>query len=153
MPEPNLTERQQQILDVISAHLRRHGFAPTVRDVGDSIGLSSSATIQKHLDSLRRKGLLSWSHHRNRVLVPVEWTNAVHLSAEDATHLADLLDQALRCVPVDSLLGLRLCHWRTYLADPEAQEYEITPAGLSALATEEDDPEKLQELDAPEKGG
>ena len=57
-----LSAKQQQILDVIRTHIEQRGFAPTVREIGKEVSLSSSCTVKKHLDSLESKGFL----HRDR---------------------------------------------------------------------------------------
>ena len=41
----DLTARQQQILEVVDAHLVRHGYPPTVREIGEAVGLTSSSTV------------------------------------------------------------------------------------------------------------
>ncbi|MGI4787439.1 MAG: transcriptional repressor LexA [Janthinobacterium lividum] len=53
-----LTEKQRQILEVIRTHIEQRGHAPTVREIGKEVGLSSSCTVKKHLDSLETKGFL-----------------------------------------------------------------------------------------------
>ncbi len=54
----SLTEKQQQILDVVRAQIEQRGHAPTVREIGTRVNLSSSCTVKKHLDSLVAKGFL-----------------------------------------------------------------------------------------------
>lgn len=53
-----LTDKQRQILDVIRTHIEQRGHAPTVREIGAQVNLSSSCTVKKHLDSLEAKGFL-----------------------------------------------------------------------------------------------
>jgi repressor LexA len=53
-----LTEKQRQILEVIRTHIEQRGHAPTVREIGAEVSLSSSCTVKKHLDSLETKGFL-----------------------------------------------------------------------------------------------
>ena len=48
----NLTERQNEVLDVIKKYIADNGYPPTVREIGDILGLSSPATIQVHFDNL-----------------------------------------------------------------------------------------------------
>ena len=54
----SLTEKQRQILEVIRTHIEQRGHAPTVREIGAQVSLSSSCTVKKHLDSLEAKGFL-----------------------------------------------------------------------------------------------
>lgn len=54
----NLTPRQREILDVIVEHLHQHGYPPSVREIGEAVGLRSPATVKSHLDNLRDAGYL-----------------------------------------------------------------------------------------------
>ena len=54
----NLTKRQQEIFDFIKRYSARHGYPPTVRDIGKAIGLTSSSTVHAHLSNLEKSGLL-----------------------------------------------------------------------------------------------
>jgi len=58
MVELNLTKRQQEIFDFIKRYSARHGYPPTVRDIGKAIGLTSSSTVHAHLANLEKVGLL-----------------------------------------------------------------------------------------------
>jgi repressor LexA len=54
----NLTKRQQEIFDFIKRYSAKHGYPPTVRDIGKAIGLTSSSTVHAHLANLEKVGLL-----------------------------------------------------------------------------------------------
>jgi repressor LexA len=58
MVELNLTKRQQEIFDFIKRYSAKHGYPPTVRDIGKAIGLTSSSTVHAHLANLEKVGLL-----------------------------------------------------------------------------------------------
>jgi repressor LexA len=58
MVELNLTKRQQEIFDYIGRYSAKHGYPPTVRDIGRAIGLTSSSTVHTHLANLEKIGLL-----------------------------------------------------------------------------------------------
>ena len=53
-----LTGKRRQILDVIAEHLRTHGYPPSVREIGEAVGLTSSSTVHAHLATLQREGFL-----------------------------------------------------------------------------------------------
>ena len=53
-----LTPRQREILDVIVEHQRERGYPPSVREIGEAVGLRSPATVKSHLDNLRDAGYL-----------------------------------------------------------------------------------------------
>src|SRR6186997_559625 len=54
----DLTKRQREIFDFISRYLSRHGYPPTVREIGKAVGLHSSSTVHAHLSNLEKIGLL-----------------------------------------------------------------------------------------------
>jgi repressor LexA len=53
-----LTERQQQIWNFLVEYVDRHGYPPTVREIGSAVGLTSSSTVHAHLANLEKIGLL-----------------------------------------------------------------------------------------------
>src|SRR6478752_4036853 len=58
MAEVQLTARQREILEVIERHLRIRGYPPSVREIGEAVGLTSPSTVHNHLASLQRMGYL-----------------------------------------------------------------------------------------------
>jgi repressor LexA len=54
----DLTKRQQEIFDFIKQYSNKHGYPPTVRDIGKAVGLASSSTVHAHRANLERIGLL-----------------------------------------------------------------------------------------------
>ncbi len=63
-----ITDRQRQILDFIRAEIHRRGFPPSVREIGEAIGLSSSSTVHAHLSSLEEMGLIRRDPSKPRAL-------------------------------------------------------------------------------------
>lgn len=53
-----LTARQRQILDVIETNMRERGYPPSVREIGEAVGLTSPSTVHSHLATLERLGYL-----------------------------------------------------------------------------------------------
>jgi repressor LexA len=53
-----LTKRQREIFEFIRRYSHKHGYPPTVRDIGRAVGLASSSTVHTHLANLERIGLL-----------------------------------------------------------------------------------------------
>ncbi|HEY8347313.1 MAG TPA: transcriptional repressor LexA [Symbiobacteriaceae bacterium] len=53
-----LTERQRQVLQFIKDEIRRKGYPPSVREIGEAIGLSSSSTVHGHIARLEQKGYI-----------------------------------------------------------------------------------------------
>jgi repressor LexA len=61
-----LTRRQREMLDNIERFIQRHGYSPTLEEIGQLMNLSSLATVHKHLQNLEAKGLIkrNWNHSR-----------------------------------------------------------------------------------------
>ena len=55
---PMLTTRQQEIWQFLAEYVDAHGYPPTVREIGDAVGLASPSTVHAHLANLERAGLL-----------------------------------------------------------------------------------------------
>jgi len=53
-----ITDRQRQVLEGIHQIARERGYPPTVREIGERLGLRSSCTVQRHLEALERKGYI-----------------------------------------------------------------------------------------------
>jgi len=72
----HLTRRQKEILDFLGGYIGEHGYAPTIEEIGHHFGLSSLATVHKHLTNLQEKGLIkrAWNRSRALELVPTEVT-------------------------------------------------------------------------------
>ena len=58
MTEATLTSRQREILDFIARQMRERGYPPSVREIGEAVGLTSPSTVHSHLASLQRLGFL-----------------------------------------------------------------------------------------------
>jgi repressor LexA len=58
MTEAVLTPKRREILHFISAELRQRGYPPSVREIGEAVGLTSSSTVHAHLATLQRHGYL-----------------------------------------------------------------------------------------------
>ncbi len=61
-----LTKRQKEILDYVRDHVGEHGYAPTLQEIGVRFGLSSPATVYKHVEQLVRKGYLRKAPNQGR---------------------------------------------------------------------------------------
>ncbi len=63
-----LTERQREILDFIEAQMRERGYPPSVREIGEAVGLTSPSTVHSHLATLQRYGFLHRDPTKPRAL-------------------------------------------------------------------------------------
>ena len=67
-----LTKRQREILDYLNEFIEQRGYAPSLEEIGRRFGLSSLATVHKHLTNLQDKGFIrrAWNRSRSVELVP-----------------------------------------------------------------------------------
>jgi repressor LexA len=63
-----VTPRQRSVYNAISGFISEKRYAPTVREIGALVGLTSSATVVAHLRALQKKGFISWDPLRPRTI-------------------------------------------------------------------------------------
>ncbi len=61
-----ITKRQREVYDFISEFVAGKGYSPSFEEIGDALGLSSLATVHKHISNLETKGLLKRDYNRSR---------------------------------------------------------------------------------------
>jgi repressor LexA len=112
-----LSERQQQVLDYIRKTVADRGYPPSVREIGEAIGLSSPSTVHSHLSALVRAGAIKRDPTKPRAIMIVE-----QLEPAAASPLPD----RLREVPV---LG-RIAAGTPILAAEHVEEVIPLPVDL-----------------------
>jgi repressor LexA len=85
-----LTGRQQEIWTFLTEYVDRHGYPPTVREIGEAVGLASPSTVHAHLANLERAGLLRRDPTKPRAL---ELSGAHRASAAAAAQKLPLVGQ------------------------------------------------------------
>jgi len=63
-----LSKRQQEIYDFVVSYAAKHGYPPTVREIGEEVGLASPSTVHAHLANLERAGMLRRDPTKPRAL-------------------------------------------------------------------------------------
>jgi repressor LexA len=107
---PVLTERQRQILDFLTSYLDAHGYPPTVREIGEAVGLASPSTVHAHLANLERAGLIKRDPTKPRAL---ELTERIRSQPAEDVHRLPLVGEIAAGSPL--------------LADQNVQEYLAVP--------------------------
>ncbi|MFI6849523.1 transcriptional repressor LexA [Kitasatospora sp. NPDC050467] len=64
--DDGLTERQRRVIAAIKDSVQRRGYPPSIREIGDAVGLSSSSSVAHQLDRLQKMGLVVKDPHRPR---------------------------------------------------------------------------------------
>lgn len=92
-----LTKRQRQMLDCIGRFIDENGYSPTLEEIGGKMGLSSPATVHKHLQNLEAKGQIrrNWNHSRSVELIGE--------AAEDSSRAAPLLGYVAAGSPIEAI--------------------------------------------------
>ena len=67
--ESGLTPRQRRVLDEIRSSVERRGYPPSMREIGEAVGLTSSSSVSHQLATLERKGFLRRDPNRPRAIV------------------------------------------------------------------------------------
>jgi repressor LexA len=108
MVELSLTKRQQEIFDFIKSYSSKHGYPPTVRDIGKAIGLTSSSTVHAHLANLEKLGALRRDPTKPRAM--------------------EILDKARKAVaPAGLPLVGRVAAGQPILAEENIEDYVEVP--------------------------
>ena len=81
--ETGLTERQRTILDVIRASVTSRGYPPSIREIGDAVGLTSTSSVAHQLRTLERKGFLRRDPNRPRAVDVRGSNDAAHAVATE----------------------------------------------------------------------
>lgn len=68
----DLSQRQNEILSFIKQEIRRKGYPPSVREIGDAVGLMSSSTVHGHLQTLEDKGYIRRDATKPRAIEVLE---------------------------------------------------------------------------------
>jgi repressor LexA len=93
-----LTRRQRQILDFITEFIDEKGYSPTLQEIGRAFGLSSVATVHKHVSHLVEKGYVQRGWNQNRSLEPVP-----HSRSSEETVDLPLLGRVAAGAPIEAV--------------------------------------------------
>ena len=88
-----LTPRQRQIWEFLVEYTERHGYPPTVREIGEAVGLASPSTVHAHLANLERAGLLRRDPTKPRALELIGRERSGASRPTPETHVLPVLGQ------------------------------------------------------------
>ena len=107
-----LTRRQREVFDVIRQFIEEHGYSPSLEEIGAKLGLSSVATVHKHVSHLVSKGLVRrvWNQNRSiEIVPPPDAHGSVELpllgSIAAGRPVEAVPESETLCVPTDMLTG------------------------------------------------
>ena len=84
---PMLTDRQRQALDYIAECLDVRGYPPTLREIGEHMGIRSTNGVNDHLKALERKGYLLREELKSRALRPIDYGNNAKEKRDDSLEI------------------------------------------------------------------
>src|SRR5438128_2117347 len=113
-----LTDRQREIYDYVTRYVDDHGYPPTVREIGEAVGLASPSTVHAHLANLERAGLIKRDPTKPR---------ALELIGRERPRAEPAPGAEMRQLP---LLG-DIAAGGPLLADQNVEEYLAVPETLS----------------------
>ncbi len=105
-PATDINSKQQRILDFIIESLQQRYRCPSVREIGDHMGLSSTSTVQSHLNTLERFGYITRDANKNRAITVVNMPDVPPLEVDEDTNEVtssaefNFLEAGLRRVPL-----------------------------------------------------
>lgn len=82
-----LSPKQQQIYDYIVSFQAAHGYPPSVREIGEAVGLKSPSTVHFHLKGLEEKGLITKAEGKTRAITVSGGAHARPIAEEQDAHL------------------------------------------------------------------
>ena len=116
-----MTRRQREIYDFVLRYADRHGYPPTVREIGEAIGLASPSTVHAHLANLEREGYVRRDPTKPR---------ALELVGRESGGRRDWVPRELGKVRVLPLVG-QIAAGGPLLAEENVEDYLAVPEPLS----------------------
>ncbi|MED4914326.1 LexA family protein [Parageobacillus thermoglucosidasius] len=63
-----LKEKEKAILNVIIDYMKEHHYSPSMREIASMLDISSTSTVFRHMENLRKKGYITWELSRPRTI-------------------------------------------------------------------------------------
>lgn len=98
------TQRQKEVLDYITRFLAKHGHEPSYAQIARHFGVSSKATIAKHIAALEKRGLVKRQHEPGHFNLAVRFEE----SAADATCEVPLVGRIAAGLPIDAIQDIEM---------------------------------------------
>ena len=98
------TQRQKEVLDYITRFLAKHGHEPSYAQIARHFGVSSKATIAKHIAALEKRGLVKREHEPGRFTLAVRFEEA----PADATCEVPLVGRIAAGLPIDAIQDIEM---------------------------------------------
>jgi repressor LexA len=134
MDESGLTQRQRMVLEVIRDSVQRRGYPPSMREIGEAVGLTSTSSVSHQLRALQRKGYLRRDPNRPRA-VEVRVPGTTPVRTEDEAYEAAAADTSSRPAPAYVPLVGRIAAGGPILAEEAVEDVFTLPKQLVGEGT------------------
>ncbi|OLS37699.1 repressor LexA [Alkalihalophilus pseudofirmus] len=98
-----LSKRQQEILDYIKIEVKKKGYPPSVREIGEAVGLASSSTVHGHLSRLEKKGLIRRDPTKPRAIEVLEMDELDPVVHEKKTAYVPIVGKVTAGMPITAI--------------------------------------------------
>lgn len=98
-----LSKRQQQILEFIKNEVRAKGYPPSVREIGEAVGLASSSTVHGHLARLEQKGLIRRDPVKPRAIEILDMDDSLPVQTSLSTIMAPIIGKVTAGMPITAV--------------------------------------------------
>ncbi|MFB4317903.1 transcriptional repressor LexA [Actinomadura sp. 21ATH] len=134
--ESGLTQRQRMVLEVIRDSVQRRGYPPSMREIGEAVGLTSTSSVSHQLRALQRKGYLRRDPNRPRAVeVRVPGTTPVRTDDEPFEAPGTAAETATRPAPAYVPLVGRIAAGGPILAEEAVEDVFTLPKQLVGEGT------------------
>jgi repressor LexA len=98
-----LSKRQQEIMEFIKKEVKDKGYPPSVREIGEAVGLASSSTVHGHLARLEQKGLIRRDPTKPRAIEVLDLDGEVSTGFEYSTVMAPVIGKVTAGQPITAI--------------------------------------------------
>jgi repressor LexA len=98
-----LSKRQQEIMEFIKKEVRDKGYPPSVREIGEAVGLASSSTVHGHLARLEQKGLIRRDPTKPRAIEVLDLEQETDSRFEYSTVMAPIVGKVTAGIPITAI--------------------------------------------------
>lgn len=128
-----LSKRQVEILDFIKVEVKKKGYPPSVREIGEAVGLASSSTVHGHLSRLEKKGFIRRDPTKPRAIEVLDLESETTPNSDKKTTYVPIIGKVTAGVPITAIENVE-----DYLPLPEhlvsnEQTYVLVIQGESMI--------------------
>jgi repressor LexA len=135
MDESGLTQRQRMVLEVIRDSVQRRGYPPSMREIGEAVGLTSTSSVSHQLRTLQRKGYLRRDPNRPRAVEVRVPAKPLKLSEPESYETANGQEAPGRPTPAYVPLVGRIAAGGPILAEEAVEDIFTLPRQLVGEGT------------------